>query len=310
MRKKRRFYRGVVNHIYQRTSSGDNLFYGYEDYLAFYTIFAVCARSMNITTLELCLMRNHFHGLAVTESAEELSSFMERCCSWYARESNIAIGRKGRLFKKNFGSAPKWDDKSVRSAINYVGNNPVEKSICKRAEQYRWSFLAYFENKHPFSEPIFIDKVSKSLRRALKEVKAMVTLNLPLKHRQLSRMMKNLSPKETEQLVDHIISEYLPFDYQKLISYYGSYGSLLTAMNSNTGSEHDIHEEWYPESDLAYDEMIEFIKKERPECMVRSVTSLSSAEKYQLAAKLRYHTSGSSRQICRFLHINSEDPGA
>lgn len=310
MRKKRKFYRGVVNHIYQRTSSGDNLFYCYEDYLAFYTIFAVCARSMNTTTLELCLMRNHVHGLAITESAEELSSFMERCCSWYARESNIVIGRKGRLFKKNFGSAPKWDDKSVRSAINYVGNNPVEKGICKRAEQYRWSFLAYYENKHPFSEPIVIDKASKPLRRALKEVKAMVTLNLPLKHQQLSRMINNLSSKETEQLVDYIISEYLPFDYHKLISYYGSYEAMLAAMTSNTGSEHDIHEEWYPESDLAYDEMIKFVKNERPESMVRSVITLTSKEKYQLAAKLRHHTSGSSRQICRFLHINNEEPDA
>ena len=309
MRKKRRFYRGVVNHIYQKTSSGDNLFYDYEDYLAFYTIFAVCARSMNIITLELSLMRNHFHGLAITESAEELSSFMERCCSWYARESNIVIGRKGRLFKKNFGSAPKWDEKSIRSAINYVGNNPVEKGICKTAEECRWTFLAYYENRHPFSEPIILDKASKPLRRAVKEVKAMAALNLPLKHQQLSRMMKKLSPQEKEQLVDYIISEYLPFDYQKLISYYGLYEAMLTAMNSNTGSEHEINEEWYPESDLAYSEMIEFVKKERPENMVRSVITLPLEDKHKLAAKLRCHTSGSDRQICRFLHMPHKKPG-
>lgn len=52
--------------------------------------------------------------------------------------------------------------------------------------------------------------------------------------------MKKLSEKETEQFVDHVIKIYLPFDYEELISYYGSYDNMITAMNSNTGSEHDI----------------------------------------------------------------------
>ena len=61
MRKRRRFYRGSVNHIYQRTTSGNNLFYGYEDFLTFFTIMSVAVRSAGIQVLAVCLMYNHFH---------------------------------------------------------------------------------------------------------------------------------------------------------------------------------------------------------------------------------------------------------
>ena len=88
MRKKRKFYRGQVNHVYQRSINGVNLFYGWEDFIVFYTIFAVCARSSGIQVLELCIMPNHFHILIRTSSVHELSSFMDRFTSWYVMEYN------------------------------------------------------------------------------------------------------------------------------------------------------------------------------------------------------------------------------
>ena len=62
---------------------------------------------------------------------------MDRFTSWFVREYNSFSGRTGKLFKKNYGSAPKSDSKKIRSCINYIGNNPVEKSLCERAQDYR-----------------------------------------------------------------------------------------------------------------------------------------------------------------------------
>ena len=143
MRKRRKFYRGVVNHVYQKSTNGVNMFYEWEDFIVFYSIFSVCAKSADVKVLELCIMYNHFHCLIRTESVHDLSSFMDRFTAWFVMEHNTHVGRKGKLLKKNYGSAPKWDDKAVRNAINYVGNNPIEKKLCKRAEEYRWNFLAY-----------------------------------------------------------------------------------------------------------------------------------------------------------------------
>lgn len=309
MRKRRKFYRGVVNHVYQKSINGVNLFYEWEDFIVFYTIFSVCAKSADVQVLELCIMYNHFHSLIRTASIHDLSSFMDRCTAWFVMEYNSHVGRKGRLLKKNFGSAPKWDEKAVRNAINYVGNNPVEKKLCKRAEEYRWNFLAYAYNDAPFSEPLKRDHASKTLRRALKETDYMAELNLPLKYIMLARMTKGLSKKEKEQLIDYIVRKYLPFDYSELASFYDSYQTMLTAMHSNTGSEHDIREEWEPESDLAYAEMIRYIRKSRPEMVVRRATVLTEPEKAALAIELQQHSHATHKQICRFLHIIPKSSG-
>lgn len=236
MRKKRKFYRGVVNHVYQRTVNWVNIFYCYEDFLVFYTIFSVCAKSADVVILEMCLMYDHTHFLIRAETLKILSAFVDRFSAWFVHEFNNSIGRKGKLLHKNFGSAPKWGEKAIRSAINYVGNNPTEKNLCSNVKDYRWNFLPYAVSDHPFSEKIILSKASLPLRKALKEVDQMVSLNLPLKYIHLRRMMKKLSEKETEQFIDHVIKAYSPFDYEELISYYGSYENMITAMNSNTGS--------------------------------------------------------------------------
>ena len=122
----------------------------------------------------------------------------------------------------------------------------------------------------------------------------MAEMNLPMKYNLLARLKKNLPEKEIEQLIDYIIVKYLPFDYQELVSYYESYDTMLTAMHSNTGSEHDIREEWEPESDLAYAEMIRYIRQSRPGMVVRRVTTLAEAEKVDLAMELQRRTSGNA----------------
>ena len=302
MRKRRKFYCGVVNHIYQRTESGNNMFYGYEDFLTFFTIFSVSARTAQITFLGLCLMYNHFHALSVSESMSQLSDFMNHACSWFAREFNHFTGNTGQLLKKNFGSAPKWSEKDVRTAINYVGNNPVEKKICIRPEQYRWNFLQFAVSSNPFSEPLVLRHASKRMKRAVKEVAAMSKLNLPLKFTLIRRLFKDLTSIETEQLVDYIISTYNFIDYQAAISYYGSYEKMLEAMNSNTGSEYEIREEWDPDSDLTYLHMVEYVQNTYPDMPPNRVTTLPEAQKQDLA-RVFSRMSATPRQISRFLHF-------
>lgn len=307
MRKRRKFYNGSINHIYQKSADGNNLFYDYEDFLVFYTILSVCARSSDIKPLMLCIMYNHFHLMICTMTIQELSEFMDRVTSWYVMEFNYSIGRKGKLLKKNFGSAPKWNEKSVRTTINYIGNNPVEKHLCEAAEDYRWNFIAFIHSTHPFSESIHRDKASKAMRRALTEIDSAVELNIPLKHAQLRRIFRKLSDTEKEQIVDYIIYKYLPFDKEGLLKYYESYETMLTAMHSNSGNEYDIREEWYPESDTAYIEMTEYIRSKWPEKPVRSVIMISPEEKTKLANELKNNTSGSRRQIARFLHMEEDE---
>lgn len=309
MRKRRRFYRGKVNHVYQRTVNWVNIFYSNEDFLVFYTIFSVCAKSANIIVLELCIMFDHIHFLAIAENIQELSSFVDRFASWFVKEYNAHTRRKGKLFYKNFGSAPKWSEKDVRSAINYVGNNPVEKLLCRRAREYRWNFLAYFNNENPFSEKYVASKASRHLRNAIKEASELAKLNLPLRYCHLKRMMSKLSKREKDIFIDKVIVSYLPFDYEQLVSYYESYENMLTAIDSNTGSEHDIKERNDKSSHIVFQEMIESLSMEMATIDLSRIISLPIVQKMALKQKLKTKHSVSDWQMNKFLHILDEECG-
>lgn len=309
MGRKRKFYSGILNHIYQKSIDGNNLFYGDEDFIAFYTIFSICAKSSNVQVLLACIMYNHFHSLIRSENMDDLSKFMDRVTAWYVMDYNFSIGRKGKLLKKNFGSAPKWNDKSVRTSINYVGNNPVEKYLCANAEDYRWNFLAFYHSDSPFSKPFKRDQVSRKLRRALEEVDSMYRLGQPIKCIHAKRLLSKLTIDESDQLIDYIIRLYSFINYEDLVSYFGSYEDMLNAMRANTGSEYDIHEEWYPESDEAFREMTQYVIEKWPEKIARHVTMLSKDDKASLFSELCEFTSASNRQICKFLHIAPSKAG-
>ena len=249
------------------------------------------------------MMFDHVHFLAITENSQELSGFVDRFASWHVHEYNRNINRRGKLYHKNFGSAPKWNDKDIRSAINYVGNNPVEKKLCNRAEEYRWNFLAYAISKNPFSEEYIANKASKKLRNVIREAKEMAEQNLPLKYVHLRRMMKGLSSKERQQFVDQVITMYLPFDYQTLIGYFGSYGLMIEAMNSNTGSEFDINEPKDASSHTIFRDMIEYLGKIIAPIDIGKITTLPEQEKNLLAVELKKRFKIGDWQLRKFLHI-------
>ncbi len=303
MRRRRKFYRDAVNHVYQSTVNWNNIFYCYEDFLVFFTIFSVCAKCADVCVLGLCLMYDHIHSLTKTENRKELSAFVDRYTAWYVQEYNHAIGRKGKKFHKKFGSAPKWGDKTIRSAINYVGNNPVEKKICSLVQGYRWNFLAYAASDHPFSKPYISSKASRHLRNAIREVRELSKQNLPLKYVHLKRMMKRLSHEETEQFVDQVIKAYLPIDFDAVLSYYGTYEEMIIAMNANTGSEHDIREEKDYSSHTIFTKVLNELSKHMSHVEIRKVTIMPEDKKRKIFEWIKIHFNATPWQICKFLHI-------
>lgn len=304
--KKRRFAAGECMHIYQRSVKGFNIFYDLEDYLVFYTIFSIVARQYRITVLMLCIMINHVHILLSSMNLKAVSDFIMHYTSMFVREYNEDIGRKGRLFHKSFGSAPKKGSKSIRSAIVYIGNNPVEKDLCASAEQYAWNFLTFMG---PDMEPqVAVRSLSKKLQKAFKEVTDMRQKSAYLGYARLRRLFRNLSSDEKSLLVRHIIHEYFPFEKEILLSFYGSYDDMITAMRSTSGSEYDIREVYYPESDSVYQDMSSLVRKYAADPLmkkqVRRVTTLNVDRKLEIAGLLRHHTAASLRQIENFLNLS------
>lgn len=301
--RRRRFVEDEYHHIYQRTIHKFNIFYDVQDYLVYFTIFSMAVRQYGISVLGLCLMYDHVHMLLSADTKVAMSEFVRQVTSMFVREQNNDVGRKGSLFQARFGSAPKKGLKLLRTAISYLYNNPVEKRLSIHAEGYRWNFLAYAVSKTPFSEPIVIRNSSLSLRKAVKEVDASFALFHHLRYGQLSRMYRKLDESEAEQLTDYIISLYNPIDYSSLVKCYGSYEMMLTAINSNTGSEYDIKEERSSVTDTCYPRMLELIKKVEGIHDARKLTAADQDKKIRLYKLLSQHIDCPGKMIAEFLHL-------
>ena len=302
-KKSRRFVPNVCNHVYQRSVGGYNIFYDREDYLLCFMILSVIAKKRNVKILEICFMVNHIHILVASDTCEQLADFIRDYTSVYMMEYNASIGRSGKLFHKSFGSAPKCGSKKMRSVIVYIGNNPVEKNLCRFAEDYRWNFLRYFVDAHPFSKELTSRRHSRKLERCMKRVRAAAEVGSYMNYIQLYDMFSQLSEIEAEYLTDYIIVKYFPFDRDGLLAYYDDWHQMIEAIHSSAGSEYDIAEKWYTKSDEIFSRMTAIVKEKFNICPARKVITLPNNQKLLVMEELKKSTSATLYEISRFLHV-------
>ena len=251
--KRRRFRSGCVHHIYQRPVDGIVIFHTRRDFLVFLTLFFVTKRKYPVHVLSVCPMVDHIHVVLEADSKEVLSAFVQAYTSKFVKEYNRSIDRSsGRIFLCRFGCAPKRDDKEARTAIAYSYNNAPERKLCEKAIDYQWNMLAYAGAKHPFSEAIVLSKASLNLRKALKQVEAFHHGGYPLGYFILDKMFDGLKKKEVLQLTDFILHTYCDVDFDRSIRYYGDLPTMILAIDSNTGCEYSIKEDWVGYSDTTY----------------------------------------------------------
>jgi len=305
--KRRIFFKEILNHCYQRTTDGGIQFYTYSDHLYFFTLYCVLARKYGIQVLSLCQMPDHVHDSVVAGQMEDLARFKRQVNTDYTRARNSFFGLKELQWEPRFGSAPKFGEKKVRSNLVYVGNNPVERKLVKRAEEYRWNYLAYAVSNHPFSEKLVIRKARWPLQKAVREVKAQFKDGKPMNYALLQRLFGPLDREERLQLTDFIISTYNVIDYAAAIRYFGSYEEMLTAMHATTGSEHDLNEVFIGRSDAHYARMTKILLQECRLKDIHEILSFPNDEKYSLSLLLRRKTDAPVKQIAKFLHLSMKD---
>ena len=300
---KRKLPTDTFQHIYIRSVKNFVIFYSMEDRLVYYTIFSVMARQYGITVLALALMFDHIHHLIKALSEELYAKFIGVTTSTFAMAYNRDSGRKGPLFAKAYGNAPKRRDKDVRTCVAYNYNNSVEKLLFSRAEQDRWNFLAYIGNPHPFSKEISRETASKKLLRSMDAATLYHARNEYLDYPVVRKLFDGLVPEEYDQLLDFVITLYLPIDKQTLLNFYRSYDDMVIAINSNTGSEYDLKEAYDPDSHQGYVKMLEMARKSSFSDDPRSIILAPDSQKRQIAEVFMKRLGVSAKQVKRFLHL-------
>lgn len=299
----RKFRNDAVQHIYQISNDFGVIFYDDIDRLVFFTISSVYAQKYGIVVLAMDLMFTHFHESVRSINKKQMNKYMQDKTSVFARLYNVAYDRKGSLFRHSYGSTSKISDKDIRTNLAYVSNNAVEKKLYSRAEEDRWSFLAYFHNSHPFSQGIDRHSISPRLRMAMKKVDEMQSLNKYLGYGLLWTMFKRLNDKEKEELTDYIVSKYMFIDFEEAIRYFGSYGTMLTALYSNTGNEYKIKEKKDGKSDVPYRQMVTLCRSNRLIGPGMSPFRLPEDKKMDLINEILSSTDADKEKIGKFLHM-------
>lgn len=301
------FKASAVQHIYQNTPFGGVIFYNIEDFLLFYTIFCTVAKKMKIKVVGLCLMINHIHILVRCSYKKELSMFVRAYTISFVKAYNRNKGRKGSLFRRNFGSASKVGTKKIMTSLSYLANNPVLKHLCRKPEKYQWGFWAYACNRNPFSKPLVISNATAVMRKSVTMVRSLAQRGIFLNYTLQKRLFENLSEDEKSQLIDLIITSYSAIDFREAVGYYGSYEKMIMAFNFNTGTEYEIKEDWDSDSDIVFAKMVSITSQ-----MGYGGTSgfnfqhTSEEDLRRLAYVLSDKAHASTSHIAKFLHIDQK----
>ena len=295
---------GVVQHIYQRAKGKHLIFHSRRDCLVFFSILCVAAEKYGVRLLGVCLMVDHIHLLVEVTSLNQLSGFVRYYASAFSRVYRSEYPAVDFSFQSHYGRATKIGDKAIRTAIAYLYNNPVERQLSSRAENARWNFLAYARSKAPFSERYVASRARRVMRMAVEEIKADRKEGRPICYQEMKRMMEGLGSSELDQLCDIIVGVYNVIDYEALISYYKDYGQMLMAINSNTGNEYDIKEDFVGGSDEIYLKMTRFLISSREVSDIGDLLRMPEDGRRRMREPLSLFTGASFKQVDKFLHLN------
>ncbi len=125
-----------------------------------------------------------------------------------------------------------------------------------------------------------------------------------LSYATLGRLFKSLSKIEELQLTDYILSIYCDVDFERAISFYGSLDKMILAIDSNTGSEHDLKEEWVGYTDTVYVQMGNILLERTGEKDIKKILMLSETKRRELCNYLLKYYDFNERQVEKYLQLS------
>ena len=277
------------------------IFYRIEDCIMYFTTFSVYAVRMGISFVAFSIMFNHTHATALDETKQRITLFQRQVGVSTAHAYNREYGRKGQLWHHSYGFSIKIAIKKILSNIAYVFNNCVAGKMNRSAIENRWTLLAYYNNSHPFSEPIIKEKCSRRMERALKLIDLSYDNGEPLKYAVQRRIFSGLNRTEKLQAIDYLISKYNFLDYESLISLYGSFEKAMIAIDSNAGAEYDLEDDTGDHS--CYMKMLSITRQMFPDLGKLNVEKLSDEQKDQLVNAFKANMVVKEANIRKFLHL-------
>ena len=125
----------------------------------------------------------------------------------------------------------------------------------------------------------------------------------PLHHRWLEPLFFQLQKSEQQQLADYIVSSYNAIDYEKLVSFFGSYEKMCLSFASNQGNEYEIKEEFIPGSHRVYIQISSILVRRYRVRSIKEVLHLPEEERIRIANRLSGEYRIPRRYLAKFLRV-------
>ena len=303
MTPERKYNHRAYVHVFVISVDKGICFYSTADCLVWFTLFCVLAARYKVRVLAVCIMLNHFHIEARFHSKQSMSAFMRELGSRFTRQYNSHYRLSGPLFRERYGSSLKMKEQLVKDNFVYVCNNPIGKKAVRKAEQYRWNFLAYMESGCPFSSPIVIRKSSRRFLCVRAEVLQSCRKGQPLGYTFFGGLYDQLSVSERKQIVDLIVSSYNVIDYEELRRVWGGLDRICEMLHTVSGSEYDLADDNSSEDYRHYYQMIRIVGESGFDIRCKRFVDLPEAEAGRLAAIIASRTDATIAEIAKFLHL-------
>lgn len=298
MTPKRKFSSQGFVHIFHITTDNGVCFYSAADCLVWFTMLCILSIKYQVQVLAICIMLNHFHIEAKFPSKQKMAAMMQELDSWFTRSFNRNYGRKGPLFDGKYGSAIKVKEQKIRDNFIYVCNNPVVKKAVRKAEDYRWNFLKYMSDFHPFSEKPAVRRSSQRLLSLLAEVRRCREQLRPLGYAFFQGHYQSLSKDERRQVLDYIIDQYNVIDYGMVRRMWGGYEEMCAGLKYASGAEYDLSDDNSQEDYRHYYQMM----KMAGEMGIDLARGCPQKELGHLSRLFQERIGASKREIEKLLH--------
>jgi putative transposase len=121
------------HHITQRGNRRQNTFFCADDYRYYIETMMEWSGKCAVEIWAYCLMPNHVHLIAVSESEDGLRRAIGETHRRYTRQINFREKWKGQF------ASFLMDENHLLAATRYIELNPIKAGFVKRPEPYLWS---------------------------------------------------------------------------------------------------------------------------------------------------------------------------
>ncbi len=117
-------------------------------------------KNINPKTLDIiafCIMNNHAHLLIQIQDIKELSRFMQKVNSIYAKYYNyMENDRVGYVFRDRYKSEPILNKSQLIPCVKYIHHNPVKANMVSKESDYKYSsYNLYVQKTNIIKKSVF-----------------------------------------------------------------------------------------------------------------------------------------------------------